>query len=202
MDSKAIREKFGDDFIADEKTFIMGIDRRFTTHFAERLRGRVVLETCTGAGFTTISLAKTAMHVFSVEIDLPHQDQAIKNVKKAGLFSHVCFILGDILDRNLIERLPAVDAAFIDPDWAVTGPDHEYRFIRSNTKPPADRLLNKIFEMTGNVALVLPPYIDEQEFAGLPEHELEALYLGESHELYCLYFGELKTSTCKTRFYA
>ena len=64
-----IREKFGDDYMADERTFIMGIDQRFTKHFAERFIGFYVLETCTGAGFTTLSLARTAKHVFTVEID-------------------------------------------------------------------------------------------------------------------------------------
>ena len=65
----SIREKFGDDYLADERTYIMGIDQRFTKHFAERFIGLNVLETCTGAGFTTISLASTAKHVCTVEID-------------------------------------------------------------------------------------------------------------------------------------
>ena len=191
MNSNAIREKFGGDYLVDERTFIMGIDQRFTTHFAERFKGRYVLETCTGAGLTTISLARTAQHVFTVEIDRSHQEQAIENVKRAGLLNQVSFLCGDILDRSLLERLPSVDAAFIDPDWAITGPDHVYRFLGSNTRPPADILLNRILEMTENVAIVLPPYIDIQEFDGLPKHERESLYLGESHELFCLYFGGL-----------
>ena len=69
LNPNAIREKFGDDYIADERTFIMGIDQRFTRHFAERFIDLNILETCTGAGFTTISLARTAKHVITVEID-------------------------------------------------------------------------------------------------------------------------------------
>ena len=57
MDAKAIRDKFGDDFIATDLTFKMGMHHRFTAHIAERFRGGKVLETCTGAGFTTIFLA-------------------------------------------------------------------------------------------------------------------------------------------------
>jgi SAM-dependent methyltransferase len=200
MNSKAIYEKFGGDYIADERSFIMGIDQRFTSHFAERFRGLNVLETCTGAGFTTISLAKTAKHVFTVEIDQSHQGQAISNVKKTGLLNQVSFILGSILDHTLLNNLPSVDAAFIDPDWAVTGPDHVYRFIHSNTKPPADSLLNKVFAITDNIAIVLPPFVDVNEFDGLPEHEREKLYLGESHELFCLYFGKVMRSFGETIF--
>jgi 16S rRNA G966 N2-methylase RsmD len=200
MDPNSIRDKFGDDYIADERTFKMGIDQRFTAHFAERFKGRRVLETCTGAGFTAISLARTAKHVFTVEIDKSHQQQAISNVEKAGLSNRVTFIHGNILDQSVLSKLPSVDAAFIDPDWASTGPDHVCRFIRSNTQPPADVVLNKIFEKTKNVAIVLSPLIEVQEFDNLPEHERQKLYLGESHELICLYFGELIKSIGETEF--
>ncbi len=200
MDSNAIRAKFGGDYIANERTFIMGIDQRFTAHFAERFRDLIVLETCTGAGFSTLALARAAKRVVSVELDPSHQRQAIHNVAQAGLSSRVSFIRGDILDPNLLGELPPVDAAFIDPDWAVTGPDHVYRFVQSNTRPPADILLSKIFERTDNVAIVLPPLLDVEELCGLPRHERERLYLGDSHELFCLYFGRLLLVSGETEF--
>ncbi len=201
MNPSEIHEKFGDDYLADEYTFIMGIDQRFTKHFAERFNDLNVLETCTGAGFTTISLARTAKHVFTVEVDQSRQEKAIKNIQKAGLASNVSFISGSILESELLNGLPSVDAAFIDPDWAVTGPDHVYRLIQSNTQPPADIVLRNILEMTENVAIVLPPFIAVREFDNLPKHEREKLYLGESHELFCLYFGKLKRLVGVTEFH-
>jgi tRNA1(Val) A37 N6-methylase TrmN6 len=200
MNPSEIRKKFGDDFLADERTFIMGIDQRFTKHFAERFIGLNVLETCTGAGFTTLSLARTAKHVFTVEIDEDNQKKAISNIEKAGLSLDVTFIFGSILEPEILKGHPTVDAAFIDPDWAVTGPDHEYRFQRSNTQPPADAVLRKMLKITDNVAIVLPPFINVEEFEGLPKHERERLYLGESHELFCLYFGKLIRSIGETKF--
>lgn len=201
MDSKAIREKFGDDYMADEHTFMMGIDRRFAAHFAERVRDREVLETCTGAGFTTISLACTAKHVITVEIDPAHQAQARANVARAGLLDRVTFILGDIMDQGLLDSLPPADAAFLDPDWSVTGPNHVYRFKNSNTQPPVDTLLMKIWNITTNIALVLPPLLDIREFKGLPAHEREKLYLGPGHELYCLFFDDLAHVQGETEFH-
>ncbi len=191
LNPNAIREKFGDDYLADERTFIMGIDQRITRHFAERFAGLNVLETCTGAGFSTIALARTAQHVITVEIDESIRKKAISNVKKAGLSAKVTFLLGSILEAKTLKKIPKVDAAFIDPDWAVTGPDHIYRFQQSNTQPPADLVLRNMLNMTDNVAIVLPPFIPVEEFEGLPEHELEKIYLGDSHELFCLYFGDL-----------
>lgn len=201
MDLTAIREKFGDDYWADEYTYIMGIDQRFTDHIAERFNGLTVIETCTGGGFTTISLARSAKHVFTVEVDRFRQGKATENIKKAGLSSNVSFLNGSILDQEVLKKIPKTEAVFIDPDWAVSGPDHVYRFIQSNTKPPADIVLRDMLELTENVAIVLPPFINIREFDNLPDHEREKLYLGETHELFCLYFGKLKRIVGETEFY-
>lgn len=135
-----------------------------------------------------------------VEIDESVQKKAIGNINKAGLSAKVSFLLGSILETETIKKIPKVDAAFIDPDWVVTGPDHVYRFQRSNTQPPADLVLRNMLKITDNVAIILPPFISVEEFEGLPEHEREKLYLGESHELFCLYFGDLIKSLGETEF--
>jgi len=199
VDRSDIRAKFGDDYEADDRTFTLGIDQRFTTHMAERFRGRHVLETCTGGGFTTVALAREAEHVVSVEIDPAHLAQAQQNVDRAGLLDRVTFLCGDALDERILEGCPAIDAAFLDPDWAVTGPEHVYRFRSSNTRPPADLLLERSLALTPDVAIVLPPLVDTRELQGLPHNERQELYLGESHELYCLYFGNLAHSSGVTR---
>jgi SAM-dependent methyltransferase len=193
-DSRRVRAKFGDDYLANDRTYTMGIDHRFTKHIAERFRGRQVLEACTGAGFTTIALAREAVHVVTIEVDPVHQAQARQNVEKAGLLRRVTFLFGDVLDRGMLDGCPPFDSAFLDPDWAVSDPGHVYRFRRSNTRPPADELLERALALTPDVAIVLPPLVDTRELEGLPAHERQKLYLGDSHELYCLYFGDLAGS--------
>ena len=101
MGTEEIRNKFGGDFIADDKTFKMGIHRRFTSHIAGRFSGKTVLETCSGAGFSTISLAETAAKVISVDIKKDHLEQAKGNVEKADRSENVIFIHGDVLDEKL-----------------------------------------------------------------------------------------------------
>lgn len=200
MNPDEIRAKFGMDYVASERTFVMGIDRRFAAKIAERFRNRCVLETCTGGGFTTIELARAAAHVFTVEIDPAHQAQAKQNLSIAGLLDRVTFVLGDILLDGTWQMLPDIDAAFLDPDWAVTGPDHVHRFRRSSTRPPADVLLDRVFHVTRNVALVLPPSLDIHELQGLPRNELQRLYMDGNHELYCLYFGDLAACSGESEF--
>jgi SAM-dependent methyltransferase len=201
MDPQAIRAKFGMDYIANERTFRMGIDRRFAAKISERFRNRSILETCTGGGFTTIELARVGAHVFTVEIDPAHQAQAKKNLAIAELSNRVTFVLGDILVKETWESLSGIDGAFLDPDWAVTGPDHVHRFRPSSTQPPADVLLDRVFRATRNVALVLPPTLNAHELDGLPKNERQRLYLDGNHELYCLYFGNLATCVGETEFH-
>jgi len=190
-DPEAIRKKFGDNYIADDRTFKMGIDLRFAAHIADRFQGRNVLETCTGGGFTIIALARVAARVITVEINPAAQAQARKNERTAGISDVVTFISGDIMDKDVLKLISKVNAAFLDPDWADADPGHIYRFIQSNTRPPADKLLDMILKLSENVALVLPPFLDAIEFIGLPAHECQKLYLGKNHKLFCLYFGDL-----------
>ncbi|MFX4263644.1 hypothetical protein ACOBQJ_15770 [Pelotomaculum propionicicum] len=191
MDTEKIYSKFGAYYIADEITFLMGIDIRFTDHLARRMINRVVLETCTGGGFSTISLAKYAKHVYTVDIDGLRLNDAKKNAQIAGIDNKITFINNDVLSKEVIKLLPEIDAAFLDPDWAVTGIDHEYRFVNSNTRPPSDKLLNFILLRTPNVTLIQPPFINPEEFRQLPQHECERLFLDGRHELFCLHFGDL-----------
>jgi len=46
----------------------MGIDIRFTDHLALRFDNLTVLETCSGGGFSSISLARYAKHVYSFDM--------------------------------------------------------------------------------------------------------------------------------------
>lgn len=200
INSSDIRKKFGDDYQADEQTYCMGIDQRFTRHFAERFKGQRVFETCTGAGFTTISIAKVAKSIVTFDIEPKNQLKAIHNAERAGVSNNVTFIEGSSMDGHPALESALIDSAFLDPDWAVTGPDHKYRFLNSTTQPPADQLLDRVLKVTPNVALVLPPFVDRQEFADLPEHELETLYLDGEPALFCLYFGQLLESSGETEF--
>jgi len=200
MEKEKIIEKFGKNFIVDDYSFIMGIDVRFTDYLAKRFKNRIVLETCSGAGFTTISLAKYAKHVYSIEINYTRLEMAKKNSQIAGYDKKVTFVNGDVTAIEVLDSLPNIDSAFIDPDWAVSGDNHFFRFDNSNTKPPSDKLFNLIRKMTPNITLVQPPYINKEEFMTLPSHECEHLYLNGTHALYCLHFGDLAEQYGDSKF--
>jgi len=198
--AEQIKNKFGACYIADDLTYKMGIDLRFSAHLALRFKDLVVLETCTGGGFSAISLARYASHVYTVEIDKSRMQVAKRNAKIAGVDQKITFINDDVLQIDFRKAIPKIESAFLDPDWADRGKNHIYRFINSNTQPPSDVLLCAIMSITPNITLIQPPYINSEEFNHLPPHECEQLYLGKSHELYCLHFGELIKFTGTSRY--
>ena len=122
-------------------------------------------------------------------------------MRKAGLVNNVEFILGDCLNSIVLAGVVNVNAAFLDPDWNDVGKNHVYKFIDSNTRPPADILLNRIKKLTPNIALILPPYIQEEEFQGLSLHEFQKIYLEKELALFCLYFGNLINVKGNTELY-
>jgi 16S rRNA G966 N2-methylase RsmD len=108
--------------------------------------------------------------VTTVEINPNHLNQARRNINRAGVLNKITFIEGDSLSKEVLDRITDVTAAFLDPDWAVSGANHVYKFRQSNTQPPADKLLQKILTRTKNIALILPPYVDTTEFQALPTY--------------------------------
>jgi 16S rRNA G966 N2-methylase RsmD len=201
MDRESVAAKFGADYVADERSYRMGIDVRFANHIADRFKGKVVLETCTGGGFTTIALARTAAHVFSVEIDAERQMEAKRNAAIADVRKNITFIRADIFDVGIESLSKRIDAALVDPDWADTTSGHVYRFVDSTTQPPSDWILDYLADYTENITLIQPPFIDEHEFQNLLPHELEKLYMSGKHELSCLHFGNLQRTVGKTEFH-
>jgi hypothetical protein len=198
MDRESIKAKFGADYEASDLTYRVGLDVRFANHIADRFAGRVVLETCTGGGFTSISLARKAAHVFSVEIDSEVQKEAKRNAAIAGVAEKITFIRSDIFDIN-IDRLPQrINAAIIDPDCTDNG--HMRSFQDSTTRPPSDWILEYLSDYTENITLVQPPEIDEKEFSPLLPHELERMYMSGHLEFYCLHFGELARTKGTSEF--
>lgn len=200
MDKEKIIQKFGKDYYCDDFSFTMGIDLRFADHLAQRFKDNIVLETCSGAGFTTISLAKYARYVYSVDIDEFRLEIARKNSQIAGLENKISFLNVDVNDKKTLDIIPCVDSAFIDPEWAISVDNHVFRFLNSNTIPPSDELLELINTKTPNITLVQPPKIDKKEFENLLPHECEYMFLNNQHELYCLHFGKLAKFIGDTKF--
>jgi len=195
MDKDKIFQKFGNkEYQVNENTFIMGIHHLLGEHIAKRFEGyNTILDTCCGAGFMSIALARYVNQVIIVDINQNHLEQANNNVKLADVFNKVEFILGDILGKYVLNKISKIDGAFLDPDWAEVGNSKHTHISRlSDMQPSANELFNAVSQMTENVILRLPREMDLSELKHLPPHKLEKVYLDNDFKFYCVYFGELR----------
>jgi 16S rRNA G966 N2-methylase RsmD len=195
MEKEQILKKFGNkEYSVTEDTFIMGIHWVLADYIARRFIGcNTVLDVCCGAGFTSIALAKYINQVVAVEVKPNYMALAETNTQVAGVRSRIKFIPGDILEKETLNKIPKIDAAFLDPDWAKVGNSKRVHVSKfSEMDPPADELFNKINKLTPNIALRLPKEIDLEELKKLPPHELEPISLKGELKFYCTYFGKLK----------
>lgn len=192
MEESLIQEKFGGNFETNEQTFVMGIHKDFANKIAKRFSGcRKVLDSCAGAGFMSIVLAKYVQEVIAVDIDLSHLEMAKQNAKIAGVENKIKFIHGDILDKKVIDQIESIDGAFLDPDWSV-GPDKRIHVTTLKSMVPhGDVLLEAIFNKTKNIALRLPKEFNMSELVNLPKHEIEQEMIGNKLKFYTVYFGDL-----------
>lgn len=186
--------------MADDKTFSMGIHYLLGDYIAKRFKKReVVLDCCCGAGFMAIALAKNTDKIIAVDNDSEHLKQAKRNIKLAGFEHKIKFIFVNILDESILNKLPKIEAAFLDPDWSAKGKDkHSHCSKFSNMQPPVDKLFEKINKKTQNIVLRLPREVELKELSALPVHELEKVYLDDDFKFYCAYFGNLAKQIGKT----
>lgn len=187
--------KLGKNFHFNDDTLLYGITPRLGQHLAKRFKEMFILETCTGAGFLTIELAKVAKKVITVDINQEALNQAKHNTRVVNVDSKIIFLHGDILSQNIQDQIPAVDGAILDPVW-----NHQDLSL-SQMSPPAHLLYETIKRKTENIALILPPSTDEKSLELFPENEQEILYLDGMPALMCLYFGHLKRCE-KSEFHA
>lgn len=190
MDPELVIKKFGDKYQGNADTYHMGIKRALAEPVAKRFIGhKVCLDTCLGAGFMALVLAKQAGKIIGIDSNPEHLNQAKENFKIAGL-DNVEFVLGDVM--KIIDKVEEFDCAFLDPDWAKVGDSKEDHVLSlSEMVPPADLLLDQVFKFTKNVCIRLPKEFDCSKLNYLPEHETEAIYLGNKLRFYCIYFGDL-----------
>lgn len=208
MDLAVVVGKFGGNYEVTPALFKMGIHKIFGEHVANRFAGkRRVLDACVGGGFSTIPLARIVDEVVAVDTDERHLRYAQRNATIANL-ANVSFILGDVSNVSILERIGEVDGAYLDPEWVKGGcvENHEkcdhHATRLAETFPRADQLLDRVGTKTKDIALRLPRNFHLDELRRYPDLEIEASYLNEDLKFFTVYFGALVKKIGLTEFKA
>lgn len=205
MKEDSVIEKFGLPYFVTPTTFKMGTHHIFAESIASRFAGcKKVLDACVGAGFNAIPIARVVGTVVAVDNNKEHLSLAKQNAELAKI-GNIDFILGDIMDETIFEKIGNIDGAYLDPEWVKGGcvdNCNEHSSSLSHMEPPADMLFKKVETKTKNIALRLPRELAIKELDSLPPHELEMNYLDDKLKFYTLYFGDLAETIGNTEFRA
>lgn len=171
----------------DEDIFFRQSDLRFATNSkvaayrAERLKCDTIIEIGCGIGVQSIAFARACKKVIAVEIDSDKLKFAKANAKKLGI-TNIEFVLEDGLE--FLETKPKADIIFCDPERV---PHEEIRDV-NNFSPNIPKLVEIAEKITKNIALELPPHIQNIPF------DCEKEFISVDNELNRLtvYFGSLE----------
>lgn len=193
MEIEKIVDKFGRVYRGDEETLEKGTHHISARKIARRFKGKgTVIDACCGAGFVTMHLARNTDHVFAVDINKVHLDQAEENIGLEGLSHKVTFIHGDILE--IAKFLTDIDGSFLDPNWTPDGSlTTPHATTLSQMQPDGNALFNTIAQLTPDIAFRLPKEFDLESLSNMPAHEIEVHRArGGKTKFYCAYFGDLQ----------
>lgn len=116
-----IDQKFSKPIFADEDGYEISCREIASQHIAEQLTSsKTAVELCCAVGVTTIQLSKKIDKVYGVDINKFRINCAIKNAGLYGVDDKVEFIIGDVLEKKLLNKIKA-EVAILDPDWSVLG---------------------------------------------------------------------------------
>jgi len=161
-------------------------DLRFATpkivadYRAKRLKCNVIADLGCSAGIQAIAFAKQCNKVFAVEIDERKLRYAIENAKILNVHN-IEFILGDVLDEKIINKIKNADVFFCDPSRL---PEETER--RIETISPNPKILLQRYDK--NIAIEFPPQINKIDF----DCEREYISINGHLNRLTLYFGNLK----------
>lgn len=116
-----MKQKFSKPIVADEDAYYMSCPEVVGQHLANRLsRFNSAIELCCAVGMTAIQLAKKIGKVTAIDINPIKIDDAKQNAKLYGVEDKIEFIVGNVLNHNLLKNLQA-EVAILDPDWSAEG---------------------------------------------------------------------------------
>ena len=161
-------------------------DLRFATgkivadYRAKRLKCSKIADLGCSAGIQALAFAKTCKKVYAVEIDERKLRYAIENAKIMNAHN-IEFVLGDVLDDKIINKVKDADIFFCDPSRL---PEETER--KMDTISPNPNILLKKYGK--NTAIEFPPQISKVDF----DCEKEYISVNGHLNRLTLYLGNLK----------
>jgi predicted RNA methylase len=174
-------KKLPEEFFFTENDLRFATQKEIADYRAQRLKCDCIIEIGSGIGMQSIAFSKTCKKVIAIEIDENKIKLAKENAKVARV-DNIEFICFDAL--KVLSNYKA-DILFWDPER----PAQEEERSLSSIKPDFFKTIEKAKQITENVCVELPPYMQEEV-----KEDVEKEYVSFGGRLNRLnvYFGSLK----------
>ncbi|MDP2933272.1 MAG: methyltransferase domain-containing protein [bacterium] len=148
MKIKKRGQRFSKEIFTDEQSSFISNPEYVAEHVVETIVGlgdfKSAVELCCCIGITCIQLAKRLSNVVGVDSNNSRIEMARKNAVLYGVSGKTKFIVGDVLDIELLKSIKA-DVAVLDPGWATRLMDRSSHVSDVNLTQPS---LKKMFDLT------------------------------------------------------
>ncbi len=184
-----------------EEDIRWGTPEAVANYRAKRLSCNTIVDLCCASGFQSFAFAKTCKKVIAIDLDPQKIARAKENAKTLNI-KNIEFHVGDVLEPHIIKLAIGADIIFCDPERLESEPKRTIDTIIPNIK----ELLEEYQKITQNIAIELPPLLEQDEintlrpnFKNLKPQSFEKEYItyqGRTNRL-TLYFGSLQHTTTK-----
>lgn len=140
-----MKQKFSKSIFTDEDAYYMSCPEVVGQHIANQLSHfSSAVELCCAVGMLAIQLSKKINKIIAVDVDQNRINDARKNATLYGVKNKIEFIVGDVLNHNLLKNLSA-EVAIIDPDWSAEGTKKSVHVNNIDSTQPSMR---EMFNLT------------------------------------------------------
>lgn len=191
---KLLKQKnFSKNLKGDKTAILMTCPEIVIEHLAQKVsKYKSAVELCCGIGLTTIKIAEKIDRVIGIDIDESRIKFAEINAKKYGVDKKTSFIVGDVLDINLLKTLKA-DVVILDPEWSASK-SHENinnKSLLELTNPNMKELFNKAKEIiSDNIIMKVPNTFEFDTLNTLGKCEIDNIIWNDKIMLKYVYFSK------------
>lgn len=191
-----MKKKFSRDIQADPDAFYMSIPEVAAKHIAKQLKGyKSVVELCCAVGMMCVQLAQYIPKVTGVDIDKKRIKAARHNAELYGVQKHTTFVVGDVLNKKLLQSIKA-NVAILDPDWSAEGSVKSTHTTFDNMQPSFTEMIKLTRQyVTTNLVSRLPKETASSSLEQFGQHILESIHIDDKLKFKVAYFlSDIKQS--------
>jgi predicted RNA methylase len=148
MKIKKRKQRFSKEVFTDEQSSFISNPEYVAEHVVKTILDfgdfKSAVELCCCVGSTCIQLAKQMDWVIGVDSNESRIEMARKNAELYEVSNKIKFIVGDVLDIELLKTIKA-DVALLDPGWSTKTMDRSSHVSDINLTQPS---LKKMFDFT------------------------------------------------------